>query len=191
MSAELGEQHSLNWQKKFLQMEQSLQEWEELSLGDADYVIVAYGTSARIAESVIELAAAGISVGLVAAPIRFGIPIGFPSSFPRVRFLAPERAGQLVEDVASRYWASSVKHYGRLGGMVPERRSPGEITAMRLPKEDNNMSNSSSTAVLTDTPFTIAPVPARGNSPHTRRCRKKKSTRQNHRHHSRRLFRLL
>lgn len=143
LSAELGEQHSLNWQKKFLQMEQNLQEWEEVSLDDAEYVIVAYGTSARIAESVLELARSrDIRLGLLRPISLWPFPNkAFPSMFPRVKgFLALEMSmGQLVEDVRLAVnGRAPVKHYGRLGGMVPGTEEVlAEITAMMAAEGGN------------------------------------------------------
>ena len=83
-------------------------------------MLVAYGSSARIALKVVEMARAdGHRVGLL-RPITL-----FP--FPTVKgFLSVEMStGQMVEDVmlASRFCVP-VRHYGRTGGVV---HSPGEV----------------------------------------------------------------
>ena len=98
-------------------------------IDDADYVIVAFGSAARIAEKSIEVARQqGIKVGLF-RPITLW---PFPEEAIRELtdrckgFLVVEiNAGQMVQDVRLAVNGKSpVEHFGRLGGIVPE---PEEI----------------------------------------------------------------
>ena len=96
---------------------------------DADYVIVAFGSAARIAEKSIEVARQqGIKVGLF-RPITL-----WPFPEKRLHELAQRckgilvaeiNAGQMVQDVRLAVNGKvPVEHFGRLGGIVPE---PEEI----------------------------------------------------------------
>jgi 2-oxoglutarate ferredoxin oxidoreductase subunit alpha len=100
---------------------------------EAEIIIAAYGTTARIVKSVIELAGReGIKVGLI-RPITLW---PFPSSTFRdwagrdhvKAFLTVEMSmGQMVEDVTLAIEGKKPSHfYGRTGGMVP---SPAAILA--------------------------------------------------------------
>jgi len=99
--------------------------YEELNCEDADYILVAYGTSARVCMKSIQLARAqGIKVGLL-RPITL-----FPFPSKRLNELAGKvkmmisvemSAGQMVEDVMlSVNGKVPVYHFGRMGGIVTE-----------------------------------------------------------------------
>ena len=105
--------------------------WAGEQLEDADLVIVAYGTAARVARTAIAQArASGMRVGLF-RPISLW---PYPSSALRSLasqargFLVVElSAGQMVEDVRlSLEGARPIAFHGRTGGMVP---TPGEVVA--------------------------------------------------------------
>ena len=103
--------------------------FEQTLCDDADYVLVAYGSSARIALKVVEMARAdGHRVGLLRPITLFPFPTeAIDGLSRRVKgFLSVEMStGQMVEDVmlASRFRVP-VRHYGRTGGVV---HSPGEV----------------------------------------------------------------
>jgi 2-oxoglutarate ferredoxin oxidoreductase subunit alpha len=99
--------------------------YEEFQCGDAEYILVAYGTSARVCMKSIQLARAqGIKVGLL-RPITL-----FPFPTKRLNELAGKvkmmvsvemSAGQMVEDVMlSVNGKVPVYHFGRMGGIVTE-----------------------------------------------------------------------
>jgi 2-oxoglutarate ferredoxin oxidoreductase subunit alpha len=99
--------------------------YEEFQCEDAEYVLVAYGTSARVCMKSIQLARAqGIKVGLL-RPITL-----FPFPTKRLNELAGKvkmmvsvemSAGQMVEDVMlSVNGKIPVFHFGRMGGIVTE-----------------------------------------------------------------------
>jgi 2-oxoglutarate ferredoxin oxidoreductase subunit alpha len=109
-----------------------------INMEHAEYVIVAYGTTARICRSAIEaLKEKGIQVGMI-RPITL-----WP--FPRKAFdLIPKSVkgilvcemsmGQMIDDVLiSNKGRLPVGFFGRAGGMVPE---PDEIVDAILHFED-------------------------------------------------------
>ena len=107
---------------------------EEQYMDDAEYVIAAYGTTARIALTAIRRARAqGVKAGLI-RPITLW---PFPSeAFARAaqkakKFLTVEMSlGQMVDDVRIAVnGARPVEFYGRTGGVIP---GVGEITRQIL-----------------------------------------------------------
>ncbi|MDR0729588.1 MAG: 3-methyl-2-oxobutanoate dehydrogenase subunit VorB [Prevotellaceae bacterium] len=103
--------------------------FETTRCDDADYLLVAYGAMARICQETVDMArTAGLKVGLL-RPITL-----FPYPTTELQRLAPQlkgvlsvelSAGQMVEDVRLAVEGRTpVKHYGRLGGMVPD---PGQV----------------------------------------------------------------
>lgn len=123
------EKHNLRLQAKYQKIKEKEVRFEEIMVEDAEYIIVAYGSSARISQKAIKLAREkGIKAGLL-RPITL-----FP--FPEVRiseladivkgFLSVEMsAGQMVEDVRLAVnGRKPVQHFGRYGGVIP---SPDEV----------------------------------------------------------------
>lgn len=102
---------------------------EEINTEDADLILVAYGITARIAQSAMERARAeGLKVGMMRPMTLWPFPAqAFAKAAEKAKaFLVVElSAGQMVEDVelATRC-AKPVHFYGRMGGMMP---SPNEI----------------------------------------------------------------
>ena len=102
---------------------------EEIMCEDADYIIVAYGSSARISSKAVELCRAeGIKVGLLRPITLFPYPTKeIQAHLSHVKgFLSVEMsAGQMVEDVKLAVNGQvPVYHFGRYGGMIP---SPNEV----------------------------------------------------------------
>ena len=103
--------------------------YETKNTEDADYIIVSFGSAARISEKAMELARReGLKVGLF-RPITLW---PFPSSQiagiakgTKGILVVEINAGQMVDDVRLAVnGAEKVEHFGRLGGIVPE---PEEI----------------------------------------------------------------
>ncbi|HOA89836.1 MAG TPA: 3-methyl-2-oxobutanoate dehydrogenase subunit VorB [Propioniciclava tarda] len=97
---------------------------EELGVEDADLVLVAYGTTARIAKSAIaHLADEGIKVGLIRPITLFPFPMGSFATLPeRVKdLLVVEMSmGQMIDDVRIANEGRRRIHFvGRTGGMIP------------------------------------------------------------------------
>ncbi len=104
---------------------------EEVQVDDAEYVIVAFGSSARIASETVELARAeGLKVGLLRPITLWPFPterIGVLAHKAKGFLVAELNAGQMVEDVRLAAGRDvPVHHYGRMGGMI---YSPEEILA--------------------------------------------------------------
>lgn len=124
------EKHNWHLQAKYAEIEKNEVRCEMLNCEDAEYIIIAYGSSARIAQKSIQLAKAkGHKVGLI-RPITL-----WP--FPKKQinemvekgvkgFLSVEMsAGQMVEDVLLAVnGRTKVEHFGRYGGMI---HSPEEV----------------------------------------------------------------
>lgn len=102
---------------------------EMVACEDADYVIVAYGSSARISQKVVELAAEdGLKVGLFRPITLYPFPEREIEQLSRrvKGFLSVEMSmGQMIEDVklASRCRVP-VYHFGRTGGVI---HTPTEV----------------------------------------------------------------
>jgi 2-oxoglutarate ferredoxin oxidoreductase subunit alpha len=121
---EVCEEFNNNLFAKYDKIVAQEQMWEEYQLNDAEIVLVAYGTSARICKAAVDKARVkGIKAGLI-RPITLW---PFPSD---VLAKAAQRAkglltvemsmGQMVEDVRlAANGACPVHFYGRTGGMVP------------------------------------------------------------------------
>ncbi len=96
---------------------------------DADYVMVAFGSSSRIAKKAMELARQdGHKVGLVRPITLFPFPEKQLAELAKKvkGFLVVElNAGQMVQDVRLAVGSNvPTEHFGRMGGMI---HSPGEV----------------------------------------------------------------
>ena len=123
------EQRNLHLQAKYAEIEEKETRYEELDAEDAEYLIVAFGSCARIAQKAMEHAREeGIKVGLF-RPITLW---PFPSKALKERakqvkgILTVElNSGQMIEDVRLAVECKvPVEHFGRLGGIVPD---PDEV----------------------------------------------------------------
>ena len=104
---------------------------EEYRMEDAEYCIAAYGTTARIAKSMIAKARdMGIKVGLIRPKTVWPFPSeAYAKAADKVKaFLGFEMSmGQMVEDVRlAANGVCPVGFYGRTGGIVP---TPAEVLA--------------------------------------------------------------
>ncbi len=124
------EEHNHHLQAKYRTIEENEVRYELINCDDAEYIFVAYGSSARIAQKAVQLARAkGIKAGLFRLITLFPFP-----AKPMVElckkgvkgWLAVEMsAGQMVEDVRlSVNGCAKVEHFGRYGGIV---HSPEEV----------------------------------------------------------------
>ncbi len=122
------EQHNIHLQKKYKEIHENEIEFEEFMCDDADYLFVAYGSSARIAQKAIKLGREkGIKAGLL-RPITL-----FPFPSEAIQRLATQvkgilslelSAGQMVEDIRLAVGCNvKVEHFGRMGGII---HSPAE-----------------------------------------------------------------
>lgn len=125
------EQHNDHLQRKYAEIEAREVRYEEVDLVDADLVVAAYGTTARIVISAIEAARQeGLRVGLIRPITLWPFPSEpFAQAAEKAKaFLSVEMsAGQMVEDVRLAVNGKRpVYFYGRTGGMVP---TPEDVLA--------------------------------------------------------------
>ncbi|MDD4028223.1 MAG: 3-methyl-2-oxobutanoate dehydrogenase subunit VorB [Caldisericia bacterium] len=125
------ERHNEKLQARYRKIEQNEVLCEEYSTDDAKICIVAYGTTARIAKTAVEmLREEGYKVGLVRPITLWPFPVNH--LLKSVKNPATEsfyvfelNAGQMVEDVQLVVNGTKpIRFYGRMGGNVP---SPNEF----------------------------------------------------------------
>ncbi|BCS84666.1 3-methyl-2-oxobutanoate dehydrogenase subunit VorB [Prevotella herbatica] len=140
LKPEVMEEINLHLQEKYQLAKDTETRCEITGCDDADYVIVAFGSAARITEKSMEIARKrGIKVGLF-RPITLW---PFPEKELRKTvagkkgiLVAEINAGQMIEDVKLAIGNSlPTEHFGRLGGIVPD---PEEIVnALKTKLIDN------------------------------------------------------
>lgn len=122
LGPEQWERFNLDLQAKFNEIEANEQRWEEYQTEDADIIIVAFGTVARIALTAIKIAREnGIKVGMIRPITLWPFPKKAFAKYPDKDFFVVElNAGQMVEDVKLNVKDKDrVEFYGRLGGISP------------------------------------------------------------------------
>jgi 2-oxoglutarate ferredoxin oxidoreductase subunit alpha len=118
------EEHNKKLQQKYASIKESEVRVEMVNSKDSDVIVVAYGSSARIAKAAVGKARAkGIKAGLVRPITLWPFPEKILSDMAdRVKkFLVVEMsAGQMVEDVRLAVCGKAkVDFYGRMGGGIP------------------------------------------------------------------------
>jgi len=129
MDSLLMELNNIRFQKKYKQIEENEVVYEELYCNDAEYLIVAFGSAARISQKAVEMAReGGMKVGLFRPITLWPFPKKQLKAYNEKvkRILTVElNAGQMIEDVQLAVECKiPVYHYGRLGGIVP---TPDEV----------------------------------------------------------------
>ena len=124
------ERHNLKLQEKFRKMKDEIR-WEGSNLSDAEVVLVAFGTMARICKSVInEQRGKGLKVGLLRPITLWPFPqskIKEIAEKARAFLVVEMNYGQMVEDVRLAVNGQVPVHFfGRGGGGIP---TPDEISA--------------------------------------------------------------
>lgn len=123
------EKHNIKLQAKYRAMEEYEVRFEEFDCSDAEYLVVAYGSSARISQKAVQLARQkGIKAGLL-RPVTL-----FPFPAKKIRELSEQvrgilsvemSAGQMIEDIRLAVEGKvPVGHFGRYGGVIP---APDEV----------------------------------------------------------------
>ena len=124
LDAEKMEKNNLRFQAKYAEIEKNEVRFEETNCDDADYLLVAFGSAARICLKTIQLAREeGIKIGLLRPITLWPFPSKVLNEYgDKVKgMLTVEmNAGQMVEDVRLAVNGKvKVEHFGRLGGIVP------------------------------------------------------------------------
>lgn len=123
------EKHNIKLQAKYKKMEEEEVRFEKFLCDDAEYLFVAYGSSARIAQKAVQIAREkGHKVGLLRPITLFPFPSKVIQDMMEgiKGILTLElSAGQMVEDVRLAVGCKvPVEHYGRMGGII---YTPSEI----------------------------------------------------------------
>ena len=130
LKPEVMELRNQHLQKKYATIKEKEVRYETIQLdNEADIMIVAFGSAARIAEKAIEIAREqGIKAGLFRPITLWPFPekeIAQAVHGKRGVLVVEINAGQMIEDVRLAVNGEvPVEHFGRLGGIVPE---PEEI----------------------------------------------------------------
>ena len=117
------EENNLRFQAKYREIEENEVRYEEFLCADAEYLLIAFGSSARICQKAVENAREeGIKVGLLRPITLWPFPTKILSAYAyQVKgMLSVElNAGQMIEDVRLAVNGKvKVEHFGRLGGIV-------------------------------------------------------------------------
>jgi len=129
LASSAQEAHNQKLAEKYKVLEENEVRYEAYKCEDADYVIVAYGSTARISQKSVDLLREeGHKVGLLRPITLFPFPKKpIAELAKKVKgFLSVEmNMGQMVEDVKLVVnGQTKVEHYGRAGGIIP---SPDDI----------------------------------------------------------------
>ena len=116
-------------QARYREIEKNETRWEEIDVENADYLLVAFGSIARICDKARELAAEkGIRLGIVRPITLWPFPteaIERAAQGKKGILCVELYAGQMIEDVRLAVHDNlPVEHFGRMGGIIP---SPDEV----------------------------------------------------------------
>ncbi len=136
------EKHNLKLKAKYDEMRDKHQRYEMINVEDAEIVIVAYGSMARIARTSIEiLAEKGVKCGMIRPITIFPFPDkAFLELDDKVKNLlvVEMSTGQMLDDVKIANKCNRPIHfYGRVGGIVPEAEEVVSQVLKIIGGEDN------------------------------------------------------
>jgi 2-oxoglutarate ferredoxin oxidoreductase subunit alpha len=119
------EQHNLKLQKKYQEMKDHHQRYEMINMENAEIVIVAFGSTSRIARSSIELLKEqGINCGILRPITIYPYPEKAFKEIPATvkdLLVVEMSTGQMIDDVKiANECRLPIHFYGRVGGIVPE-----------------------------------------------------------------------
>lgn len=123
------EQRNLHLQRKYKEIKEKEVRYETIQCDDAEYLIVAFGSAARIGLKAVEMCREqGIKVGLLRPITLWPFPMREIEHYARQvkGILSFEiNAGQMIEDILlATKGLVPVAYYGRMGGVVP---APDEV----------------------------------------------------------------
>ena len=123
------ERHNQDLQAKYQKIRENEVRYEEIECDDAEYLMIAFGSSSRICQKTVKLAREeGIKAGLLRPITLFPFPEKIIKQIAaRVKgILTVElNSGQMLEDVKLAVnGQKKVDFYGRMGGMIP---TPDEV----------------------------------------------------------------
>ena len=129
LKPEVMESHNIHLQEKYHKIRENEVRYETWKCDDAEYMIVAFGSAARIAQKAIDMARSeGIRIGLFRPITLWPFPTNEIAAMGKGKkgiLVVEINAGQMVQDVRLAVNGEEpVEQFGRLGGIVPE---PNEI----------------------------------------------------------------
>ncbi|MBM7616129.1 3-methyl-2-oxobutanoate dehydrogenase subunit VorB [Alkaliphilus hydrothermalis] len=124
LTNEIGEVNNLGWEAKYKHIQETEQRWEEFHTEDAEYLIVSYGTTGRIAKStVLNARKKGIKLGLIRPITLWPFPDqAFAPFKDKIKGIVTVElnTGQMIEDVKLAVECKMPVHlFRRQGGMLP------------------------------------------------------------------------
>ena len=129
LKPEIMEARNLHLQQKYSEIREKEVRYETLFCDDAELLVVAFGSAARLTQKAIEMAREeGLKVGLLRPITLWPFPSKAIAELAKGKkgvLVVEINAGQMVQDVRLAInGALPVEQFGRLGGIVPE---PEEI----------------------------------------------------------------
>ena len=131
MESTIMERNNLRLQEKYSRMKAEEVRYEAIECEDAEYIMVAFGSAARICQKTVQIARKkGVKVGLIRPITLFPFPEEIIAEYAtKVKgFLSVEfNAGQMVNDIRlAANGKTRVEYFGRMGGIIP---APNEVEA--------------------------------------------------------------
>jgi 2-oxoglutarate ferredoxin oxidoreductase subunit alpha len=132
------EKHVIKLRDKFRKMEENEVRYETFQCEDAEYLLVAFGSSARICQKAVDIARAkGIKVGLIRPITLFPFPSQAISDLTTDKvkgiLVVEMNLGQMIEDVKLAVGKGvKVEHYGRYGGIIPTPEETIEMLQQKI-----------------------------------------------------------
>jgi 2-oxoglutarate ferredoxin oxidoreductase subunit alpha len=119
------EDHNYKLKAKYDEMKEKHQRYEMINMENAEIAIVAFGSTARIARTSIELLKEkGINCGIIRPITIYPFPVNAFKEIPKTvkdLLVVEMNTGQMVDDVKlACEFKYPVHFYGRCGGIVPE-----------------------------------------------------------------------
>lgn len=125
LKPEAMELRNLHLQEKYKTIREKEVRYETIQCDDADFIVVAFGSAARLTQKAMEMAREeGLKVGLLRPITLWPFPseaIAQVAKGKKGVLVVEINAGQMVQDVRLAVNGDiAVEHFGRLGGVVPE-----------------------------------------------------------------------
>lgn len=140
LQSEVNEQNNIRLQKKYAEMKRNEVRYELKNADEADLLVVAFGSSARICEKAIDMAKAnGIEVALFRPITVWPFPekeVREAANGKKAVLVVETNAGQMIEDVRLSVGNDvRLEHFGRMGGIVPDPQEVLDVL-MKLNEEE-------------------------------------------------------
>jgi len=137
LDSSIMEQNNIRLQEKYTLIRSKEVRYEAIDCDDAEYIMVAFGSAARICQKTVQIARKkGIKVGLIRPITLFPFPEEIIAAYAtKVKgFLSVEfNAGQMVNDIRlAANGKTKVEYFGRMGGIVPNPNEVAEALEQKL-----------------------------------------------------------